>query len=170
MKNNQRLVGARTYESEIQVYDGGFGPLWIYRHSLGIGGIVRAKTFENAYEVLEEEFFPEADESAEMLQRKYGFRREHVKIVMDPVNGERPAKYPDDYPDGKLALPLIRWDVIDTPDSEAWAENELFCEAYGFRPFGRGIYAVVDGESLDKLTPALQAELGITLEIEEEEI
>ncbi len=46
----------------ITVYDDGFGPLWIMRDSISIQGIVRAQTWEGAYEICEDEIFPEADE------------------------------------------------------------------------------------------------------------
>jgi len=68
--------------------------------------------------------------------------------------------------------------TIETPDAEAWSENELFQESYGFRNNGpnakdkhkHGIYAKdTNGDLLDRLTPELVAELGIVLEIENEE-
>lgn len=158
--DGQSLTGAKTqYGDVIPTYDDGFGDLYILRDSLGIMGIVRAQTWEDAYSIAEDEFFPEADETIEKLQKEYGFRREHKRIVDADGN-------------------LIRWDTIETPDPDAWAENELFQEAYGFRPNGpndtdkrkHGIYARdMNGEYLDKLTPALLADLGITLTIETDE-
>jgi len=85
---------------------------------------------------------------------------------------------PADYagPGGSLSddLQFVRWDIIETPNPEAWAENELFQEAYGLRPSGpndrdilrHGIYAKdLSGSHLDRLTPELPEELGIVLEI-----
>lgn len=171
----------------IAVYDDGFGPLWISRCSIGINGIVRAQTWEDAYGICEDEFFPEADETMEEIIKEYGFRREDIKIVKDASvltatdlcgAGEREERYPEDYPDGKLAPTFVRWATRKTPDPEAWVDNELFQEAFGFRPNGRnhrdkighGIYSKdLNGDALDPLTSELLEELEITLEIETEE-
>ncbi len=150
----QSLIGAKTrYGYDIQTYDDGFGDLYISRNSIGINGIVRAQTWEDAYSICEE-----ADETVDELQKEYGFIREHKRIV--------------DENDG-----FLRWETHETPDVGAWMENELFQEAYGFRPNGantrdkhqHGIYSKdLNGDYLDRLTPELQAELEITLEIKSE--
>jgi hypothetical protein len=172
--DGQELVGAK-YQSgyELQTYDDGFGPLWVSRNSIGINGIVRAQTWEDAYSICEDEFFPEADETIDQIVKEYGFKREHVKIVRD-ASGERSARYPEDYPNGELAVEFVRWETIETPSSDAWAENELFQESFGFRPNGpnvrdthkHGIYSKdLSGDSLDRLTPELLSDLGIVLDI-----
>lgn len=56
----------------IRIYDNCDGPAWIHRDSMGISGIARASTFEDAYEISEDEFFPEADETVEELEKEYG--------------------------------------------------------------------------------------------------
>jgi len=175
--DEQRLVRA-TYHSghEIATYDDGFGPLWISRNSIGINGIVRAQTWEEAYEICEDEFFAEADETVEELRKEYGFRREHVKIVND---GRREREVVEsDYVDGRLPSDMfVSWETRETPDADAWIENELFCEAYGFRPNGpnerdkhkHGIYAKdLNGDYLDPLTRELADEIGITVVVEYE--
>jgi len=186
--DNQSLNGANSrFNFSIPTYDDGYGPLWIHRHSRGISGIVRARTWEDAYSICEDEFFPEADKTVEELVKEYGFKREHLKVVRDPsvivasehcAVGERFERYPEDYPDGKLSLSFVRWATVETPDSDAWSENELFCEAYGFRNSGpnerdthkHGIYAKdLNSDYLDSLTPELLAELGIALDISEPE-
>jgi len=48
-----------------------------------------------------------------------------------------------------------------------WWENELWCDAHGFRPSGGGVYARdLNGESLDVLTDADAEEMGITITVE----
>ncbi len=43
--DSQRLVSATSrFGHPIPVYDDGWGPLWIHRDSMGISGIVRART------------------------------------------------------------------------------------------------------------------------------
>jgi|ERR1700676_1074957 len=185
--DSQSLKSAKYSPSgyEIPTYDDGFGCLWISRNSIGINGIVRAKTWEDAYSICEDEFFSEADETIEQIVKEYGFKREHVKIVKDSSIlaatdhcgvGERIEKYPEDYPDGKLVPVFVRWHTIETPEPDAWMDNELFQEAFGFRPNGpnvrdtlnHGIYSKdLNGDLLDRLTPELIDSIGITLEIEE---
>lgn len=193
--DSQRLVSAKSrFGHSIPTYDDGFGRLFIHRDSMGISGIVRARTWEDAYPICEDEFFPEANETIEELRKEYGFRREYFKVVSDPTAsasayceaGQRFVR-DSDYVNGRLPEGMfVRWATVETPDPEAWMENELFCEAFGFRPngpragkrtdgsprdpIGHGIYAKdLNGDALDELTPELLAQLEITLEIENEE-
>lgn len=200
IKDNQRLVGAKDkWKYDIPVYDDGFGPIFIHRDSMGIMGIIRALTWEDAYSISEDEFFPEAGETVEELVKEYGFRREHKKVVKSgPPDGFseiwkpdclKPGEKfagPEDYADnGKLPeWKFIRWQLIETPDRDAWMDNELFQEAYGFRPngpragvwektgepkdpIGHGIYAKdLNGDWLEQMTPGDKEE--ITLIIEDE--
>jgi hypothetical protein len=134
--DEQSLISATSrFGHAIRTYDDGFGKLYIHRDSMGISGIVRAQSWEDAYSICEDEFFPSADAEA----------------------GETMAKI-EAMPQGK----------------ERDHEQACFDEAYGFRPNGRKeannalscIYAKdLNGDALDLLTPALLAELEITLEI-----
>jgi len=139
LQDNQRLVSARfAHGTPIPVYDDGFGPLWIHRDSMGVSGIVRARTWQDSYGIAEDEFFPTADDALEEFHRI------------------------ESMPEGK----------------EMYHAQACWDEAYGYRPNGRGgptpdkdhgIYAKdLNGDALDRLTPAFIAELGIVLEIETE--
>ncbi len=168
--DEQTLVLARgRFDMSIPVYDDGYGELYVMRDSIGIVGIVRARSWADAYEICEDEFFVEASETIEELQKEYGFRREHKKVIMTPT-GERYAE-PDDYPLQRGQFQ--RWDTIETPDPDSWPDNELFQEAFGFRPngpnmkdqIGHGIYAKdLNGERLDVLTMELAEEVEIQIE------
>lgn len=160
INDNQSLVSAK-YSSgyDIKIYDDGFGSLWISRNSIGINGIVRAQTWHDAYEICEDEFFPEADETIDEIKREYGFKREHIRVA--DANGN-----------------FVEWKTVETPNPDGWGDNELFQEAFGFRPNGpnqsdklnHGIYSKdLNGDYLDRLTPNMCEELGITLEIKTEE-
>lgn len=186
--NSQRLIGASTQDGySIRIYDDGYGPLFISRNSIGIYGIVRARTWEDAYSICEDEFFDEAQETIEELIQEYGFKREHIKIIHPLLEDgsinttvEKDATLYDYNLSGGRLLDgqFIRWETRETPAPDAWTENELFQEAFGFRPNGRnhtdkighGIYSKdLNGDTLDLLTPQLLAHLGITLQIEDEE-
>ena len=195
MNDNQTLNAAHTqYNNPIQTYDDGYGPLFILRDSMGIQGIIRARTWEDAYEIAEDEFFPEADETMEEILKEYNHTREHIKIIR-PADGspERPATLEDYAPTGRLAPDqFVRWETKETPapiDPETgepenvWMDNGLFQEAYGFRPNGpnardthkHGIYSKdLNGEALDQTTQAelltrYNIALDITTEPEEPE-
>lgn len=43
------------FGSPVRWWDDGFGPLWIYRDSLGVLGVVRAQTWHDAWECVEDE-------------------------------------------------------------------------------------------------------------------
>jgi len=187
LPDNKLLIGARYKSSQvpIQTYDDGDGKLYISRNPLGINGIVRAKCWGDAYQICEDELFPEATETVDELVKEYGFKRESKKVVQDPAVktageytqvGERFAIYPDDYPNGKLAPHFVRWVTVETPDPAAWTENDLFCDAYGFRNNGpnerdtlkHGIYQKdLNGDYLDVLTDAMLGEMGIELVTED---
>lgn len=194
IKDGETLVRAwfKGSEVEIPIYDDGFGPLFIHRNSIGVSGIVRARTWEEAYEICEDEFFPEATETVKELQKEYGFEIEHRKVLRAKVSipeGERPEQLgafekfdePADYSGEGGRLPegaFIRWARIETPNEGAWMENDEFQEGYGFRPngpnskdkLGHGIYSKdLNGDRLDVLTRELVEELEIELEIETEE-
>lgn len=71
--DEQSLVGATSkFGHSIPVYDEGFGQLYIHRDSMGISGIVRAQTWEDAYSICEDEFFPEADETIGDFKKEFG--------------------------------------------------------------------------------------------------
>lgn len=181
--DEQSLVGATSqYGRDIPIYDDGYGLLFIHRDSMGISGIVRARTWEDAYSICEDEFFPEANETIEEIRKEYNFKREHIKIIKPKDGGpERPDTREDYEPTGKLEdWQFVRWETKETPceGENGWAENDLFQEAFGFRPSGpnakdvlkHGIYSKdLNGDSLDELTPALLEHLGVTLKIENNE-
>lgn len=177
--DSQQLVSATSrFGHPVPVYDDGFGPLWIHRDSLGVSGIVRAQSWEDAYSICEDEFFPEADVTLEDIRKDYNVKREHVKMIRPREGGEiRPAML-SDYPLSEFQF--VEWKTVETPceDENGWVENELFQEAFGLRPNGpnardtlkHGIYAKdLNGDSLDALTPELLSELGIVLQIESRE-
>lgn len=182
MNDNQTLNAARfNHGSPIPVYDDGYGPIFILRDSMGIQGIIRARTWEDAYSIAEDEFFPEASETIDELMKEYNHTREHAKIIRPKDGGpERPDTL-EDYP--LSPVQFVRWETRETPapidpetgePAQVWPENELFQEAYGFRPSGpntrdthkHGIYSKdLNGEALDQTTQAALAAQGITLDI-----
>jgi hypothetical protein len=63
INDEQSLTGATVRGHKLRVWDDGFGPLWVYRESLGAVGVVRAKTWEDAYSCVVDEIMGDADMS-----------------------------------------------------------------------------------------------------------
>ncbi len=56
MKDSQTLKSAKNrFSRPIKIYDDGFGPLWVYRESLGVVGIVRSQTESDAWDCILDE-------------------------------------------------------------------------------------------------------------------
>lgn len=51
-------VFATYFDSPIKFYDDSWGNFWVFRDTGGIVGIVRARTWEDAYSIVEDEFLP----------------------------------------------------------------------------------------------------------------
>lgn len=140
IKDGQRLIGARSrFGHKIATYDDGFGPLFIHRDSMGISGIVRAQSWEDAYSICEDEFFPAGDEDANKEQEEIeamedGEKKNHERDCWDEAYGFRGNGRKES--DGTV--------------SYIYAKD-------------------LNGDSLEPLTERLVKELEITLEIEDEE-
>jgi hypothetical protein len=138
--DSQRLVAAKSrFGRSIPIYDDGFGSLFIHRDSMGISGIVRAQSWEDAYSICEDEFFPAGDDDAAEEQKLIeatpeGDKRDHLQACWDESFGWRNSGSRR-MPDGTLSM----------------------------------IYAKdLNGDSLELLTPELLERLEITLQIENE--
>ena len=89
INDTQRLVAAQNrFGHSLPIYDDGYGPLFIHRDSMGISGIVRAQTWEDAYSICEDEFFPSAD--SEATDKPYSELSEHEQACWDESYGYRP--------------------------------------------------------------------------------
>lgn len=138
IKDTQSLKSAKfTHGTPITVYDDGYGPLFIHRDSMDISGIVRAQTWEDAYSICEDEFFPAGDDDAggemERIEAmEDGEEKNHAQACWDESYGYRGNTRK--MPDGSL--------------SSIYARD-------------------LNGDSLNRLTQALCNDLGIVLEIVE---
>lgn len=127
------LRAVNEYGREIPIYDDGFGPLFIHRDSMGISGIVRAQTWEDAYEICEDEFFPEACETvAEMV-----------------------AEYGDDFTEDACWQEAYGF----RPNGRRSMEGGEDRDPIGHGIYAKDL----NGDRLDRLTDSLASELGITL-------
>lgn len=71
--DEQSLAGATMHGTiNVPVYDDGCGPLWILQDSMGVRGVIRALTWEDAWEIGEDEMMPDADETEADWVKEYG--------------------------------------------------------------------------------------------------
>jgi hypothetical protein len=163
INSDQRLTGCvNSYEREIPVYDDGSGPIWVLEDSLGLTALIRADSFESAFEIAEDEFFSEASDTVEELKKEYSWWEECERVVdKDGVFVEWKS---------------TRHEIEDGDTDRSFADNKLFQEGYGFRPNGpnardvhkHGIYEKdLNGESLYILTEAERERLELTLKLED---
>jgi hypothetical protein len=103
--NSFRLKGARIGNSPLRFWDDGFGDLWLYVESLGPVGIVRADTFECAWQCVVDEIMSDAD-PADM----YTYARSYDPDAAEDPNGGQ-----------LLRIPLAHGkEVPETIDVLAW--------------------------------------------------
>jgi hypothetical protein len=131
--DEQTLISAATrFGSAIPVYDDGFGPLWIHRDSMGISGIVRARTWEDAYSICEDEFFPAGDDDAatdyaELEALPEGSKeRNHLEACWDEAYGYRGnSRTMEDGTESSIYAKDLNGDCLDRLTPELVADLEL---------------------------------------------
>ena len=90
LNDYQTLDAARgRFGHTIPTYDDGWGGLYIVRDSMGIVGIVRAVSWEAAYEIAEDEFFPSAGEEA--FEKDFDDMTDHERECWHEAYGHRPS-------------------------------------------------------------------------------
>lgn len=136
INDEQQLDGARNrFGQALPTYDDGFGPIFIHRDSMGITALVRAQTWEDAYSICEDEFFPAADfdaigEQARIDAMPEGKEQDHAIACWHEAYGHRGSFRK--MPDGTTSF--------------IYAKD-------------------LNGDRLDLVTPKLLKELEITLQI-----
>jgi hypothetical protein len=127
--DSQSLTGAKSrFGHAIPIYDDGYGPLFIHRDSMGISGVVRAQTWEDAYEICEDEFFPEASDTMEEIIKEYGEQWMENELFQE-VFGFRPngARVKDTQGHGIYAKDL-NGDSLEILTPSLLAELEITLE------------------------------------------
>lgn len=72
INDDQALVSATHNGAPLKTYDDGYGGLFIFCNSSGPVGIVRAMSWHDAYEIVDDEFQPESDETIDYFIKEYG--------------------------------------------------------------------------------------------------
>lgn len=127
--DNQRLVSVTNrFGRQLPIYDDGFGPLWIHRDSMGITGIVRAQTWEDAYSICEDEFFPSADDEA--FEKDWDAMTPHEQACWEEAYGYRSNGRggPTPEKDRGIYAKDLNGDYLDRLTDELAAELELTLE------------------------------------------
>ena len=169
INDQQTLVGARQthswneYGTPMKTYDDGFGPLWLYREAGGLQGIVRAQSWESAYEICQDEIMTRVPQD-EVIEA-YGF---YTLDRSEPGNpryqalrdaGELLAEFNTRYEAEKYCLDTIQREECDLAEGYEYQSNAT----------GTGIVSFdLNGQSLGQLTPELAERLGIRIQVSED--
>ena len=175
MNDELTLVGARTkYGTQLHVYDDGFGPVWLYREADGLTGVVRARTWESAYEICQDEIMTLVPEDE--VHEAYGLytitHNNKIYLCPDmelPSTVTRWESFNNEIP-GRV---VIGWfntmHQVRRACERIIEDNELdLIDGYEYQPnaTGTGIVSTcLNGQELEPLTADLRSELGITLQV-----
>ena len=156
LNDNQCLKGATSDNHTLATYDDGSGHLYITRNSMGLTGIIRADSWEDAYSIDDDEFQPTADpddcklsedaseDEQNAWQEAYGFRPSgpnHTEgdrgIFARDLNGDHLDALTQEHMDQygiKLEV-TTDWESIvqeckehDTTDQHGIYIPQVFCE------------------------------------------
>lgn len=178
----QSLKGAKgRFGLNIPVYDDGYGDLYILRNSMGVAGIVRSSSWETAYSICEDEFFPEAPSWEEL-------KEEFKEVYISSGGGElwryenpggefhklSEAEKAKEYarPGITVPFPYPEGHHLYDPNMSIF-DHPCWSESYGFRPGGpregdehnHGIYEKdLNGDRLDLFTEIILDSYEISLD------
>ena len=161
---------ASEYGTPIRTYDDGYGPLYVYRTSLGVTGIVRAQTWHDAYDCVLDDILTPIDASE--IPDAYGafeYLRDH------PTLGQFWRKSADGHSSSwklkRVTPSQLAAEIFACRSKSAEFQPELQ-EGYQYQPNATdtGIVSIdLNGESLDLLTPEFIERAGIVLTITDDE-
>lgn len=160
------LRGATVDGDPTKVYDDGSGPVWAYEESFGILGIVRADTFQSAWEIVTDEILEPISE--EDVLEAYGFDiRELPKVGQFSLStytlhdeSEYPAVLVGHYTSHGAANEVAHY-LLKTSDRNLQEGYE-----YQSNASGTGIVQMdLNHHNLVQVTQEYLDERGITLEI-----
>jgi hypothetical protein len=129
LTDEHTVTEARHAGRSLQFYDDGFGPLFVHRDSMGITGVIRAQTWEDAYSIYEDEFAPAATETEAELIADYGENFEDSEGFQESF-GYRGS--PRREPDGSTSLLYskdLNGDRLDSLTDDLAAALEIEIEA-----------------------------------------
>jgi len=180
INDNQSLIGAYTTDvlgerHPLEVYDDSWGSLWVYSEVYGPMGVVRAQSFESAYEICQDEIMTRVPE--EDLLDAYGlYVLEHKGFYYLCPDFETEDGWYETF--GGLIpgrLVLGRFSTREGAEKAERAyvyERELeLVEGYEYQPNATGTGIVtysLNGQRLEELTPEVADRLGITIQVTEE--
>lgn len=175
INDEQTLVGAYTNKfgerHALKTYDGGFGTLWVYGETSRLMGVIRARTWEEAYEIARDEVMTRVDEAD--LVEAYGM------YIME--DGERHYVCPDfdtdvaHFQDFECRIPKRRVlaDFATEAEARAFAlefaeKAELtIAEGYEYQPNATGTGIVTYDLNGQDLRPLYDGD-GIVIQVTED--
>lgn len=168
INEDDSLVSVKSqWDNPIPFYDDSFGPLWVFCNSLGVAGIVRAQSWESAYERVRDDILSPIP--PEDVIEAYGYYT-HPENPLDMENnkiwfackgaGEKLGRFGSEEEANKFCLAQISLDPegVDLREGYAYQGNAT----------GSGIVMHdLNGESLDPLTMERIEKFGLKIETED---
>jgi hypothetical protein len=140
-----RFPGSRIEScSYVDIWDDGYGPIWLYRCSIATLGAVRARTWESAYECATDEIMDDAEctcyggkvdkycpfhteDTDAGLPEGYLYRSNgepsnphlHASIASYDLNGEDLSRCPDSTQDGTTYYAIVESPIVDEDEDAA---------------------------------------------------
>jgi len=179
INDDQSLIGAYTTDAlderhPLEIYDDTWGSLWVYSEVYGPMGIVRAQSFESAYEICQDEIMSRVPE--EDLLDAYGLyvlkHKDSFYLCPDfdtlneygwreTFSGLIPARH--------VLSEFATRQGAEVEGRRLIVKHELdLIEGYEYQPNATGTGIVtydLNGQRLEELTPEVADRLGITIQV-----
>jgi len=129
MKDCTQIIDVRNrWGNPIPWYDDGYGPLWAYRNSLSVVGVVRAQTWHDAYEIVLDEILTPIDDNE--VPEAYGFygpdaRRQMEEAEPEDMELQEGYQYQPNSTGTGIVSTDINGDSLDELTSGFWKWLEL---------------------------------------------
>ena len=153
ISDDETLTGCKNeYGRQLKIWDDGFGQLYVFSNSLGVGGVVRAMSESDAWECVSDEI--KTPIAVDDLPTAYG---SFDKMCEAGFSASFAARWHDVYFHVNM---LAKANPTDGEYPELIEGYELQSNATA-----TGIVNVdLNGERLEVLTPELAAELNLTVQ------
>jgi len=164
------LHGATSkFGTPLLTYDDGFGPLYVYRDAGGTTAVIRALSWEDALQIVDDEIFNPI--SIDELHDAYGY---WIHTDVDYAGGKVCQAVFEVYPSD--ALHIGYFDTLEQArtaclkDAEHHGRDLVEGYRYQSNATGTGVVSFdLNGEQLELLTPQLAKDLGLVLDIRDDD-
>jgi len=131
MKDNTKIVSVHSkFDTPIKWYDDGYGPLWVYRNSMGVAGVIRAMNWHDAYDIVLDEILTPIEQNE--IPEAYGFygeNAEHAFAIACENEAEMDLTEGYQFQPNSTGTGIVSTDLngeaLDKLDSKLWKDLGL---------------------------------------------